>query len=265
MDHLPGKRIIQMTEANYNVVTISERPDLIEAASRDKELGAIWPVFMQHDLVVNRYWGRLFTELPEYQSVLLNASSDSIMALCNSAPLVWDDEPANLPAHGIDWALTKAFDDLETRRIPTTQCALAIAVKQAYRGMGLSPHAVKAMKSIGQRHGLDSLIAPVRPTLKAMYPLTPMERYIRWQREDGLPFDPWMRVHVRLGAKIVGVCPQSMTITGSVDEWETWTQMQFPETGPYVISGALVPVSIDCEADRGVYVEPNVWMRHPIA
>jgi hypothetical protein len=254
-----------MTEADYSVVTISERPELIEAAYRDKELDAVWPVFMQHDPVVNRYWGRLVTELPEYQFVLLDAANDTIAALCNSAPLAWNDAPANLPAHGIDWALTKAFDDLESRRIPTTQCALAIAIKQAYRGKSLSPRAVRAMKAIGEQYGLDSLIAPVRPTLKAVYPLTPMERYIRWQREDGLPFDPWMRVHVRLGAEIVKVCPQSMTITGRVAEWETWTQMQFPETGSYIVGGTLVPVAIDCEADRGVYVEPNVWMRHPIS
>ena len=26
--------------------------------------------------------------------------------------------------------------------------------------------------------------------------------------------------------------------------------------------GALVPVTIDREADQGLYVEPNVWMRH---
>jgi hypothetical protein len=36
--------------------------------------------------------------------------------------------------------------------------------------------------------------------------------------------------------------------------------MEFPEPGSYVVPGALVPVEFD---DRGgLYVEPNVWMRH---
>jgi hypothetical protein len=36
-----------------------------------------------------------------------------------------------------------------------------------------------------------------------------------------------------------------------------------PESGAYVVSGALVPIEIDRERDEGVYVEPNVWMVHP--
>jgi hypothetical protein len=89
-----------------------------------------------------------------------------------------------------------------------------------------------------------------------------MERYASWRRDDGLPFDPWLRVHARLGAELVEVCPASMRIEGSVAEWEEWTGMAFPEDGDYVVPGGLVPVRF---ADgHGVYVEPNVWMRHPI-
>jgi hypothetical protein len=38
--------------------------------------------------------------------------------------------------------------------------------------------------------------------------------------------------------------------------------MAFPESGDYIVPGALVPVQIDRERDLGHYVEPNVWMRH---
>lgn len=38
--------------------------------------------------------------------------------------------------------------------------------------------------------------------------------------------------------------------------------MVFPESGHYVVPGALVPITIDRERDQGVYVEPNVWMVH---
>jgi hypothetical protein len=30
------------------------------------------------------------------------------------------------------------------------------------------------------------------------------------------------------------------------------------------VAGALIPVTIDREADFGLYVEPNVWMLHPL-
>jgi hypothetical protein len=55
-----------------------------------------------------------------------------------------------------------------------------------------------------------------------------------------------------------------MLISGTVDAWESWTKMEFPESGSYVIDGALVPITIDRDRDRGDYAEPNVWMRHPV-
>jgi hypothetical protein len=38
--------------------------------------------------------------------------------------------------------------------------------------------------------------------------------------------------------------------------------MRFPESGNYVVPGALQPVEIDRERDEGVYEDPNVWMNH---
>ena len=40
--------------------------------------------------------------------------------------------------------------------------------------------------------------------------------------------------------------------------------MRFPDSGPYVVSGALQPVMIDRDRDEGRYEDPNVWMHHPV-
>ena len=42
----------------------------------------------------------------------------------------------------------------------------------------------------------------------------------------------------------------------------TWTGVAMPESGEYLFSDALCPVSIDRELDLGTYFEPNVWMIH---
>jgi hypothetical protein len=104
----------------------------------------------------------------------------------------------------------------------------------------------------------------VRPNLKHRYPLIPIETYIRWSQADGLPFDPWLRVHWRLGAHMAKVAPRSMRITGSLAEWQNWTGMAFPESGRYVIPGALNPITVNFEKDRATYIEPNVWMVHKV-
>ena len=118
------------------------------------------------------------------------------------------------------------------------------------------------MISIARAHGLGAVIAPVRPSWKERYPLAPIERYARWRRSDGLLFDPWMRVHERLGAEILKPEPKSLGITGTVAEWEEWTELAFPESATYVFPRGLATVAIDREEDVGRYWEPNVWMLH---
>ena len=47
------------------------------------------------------------------------------------------------------------------------------------------------------------LWAPLRPTEKDREPETPFAEYTARRRADGLPFDAWVRTHVRAGAEIV--------------------------------------------------------------
>ena len=117
---------------------------------------------------------------------------------------------------------------------------------------------------VGAVQGYRAVIANVRPTWKERYPLIPIERYVRWTRDDGLPFDPWMRLHARLGARIVRSSPRALIVKGSVADWESWTGMAFPESGEYVVLHATQPVVIDRDRDEGIYYDQNVWMIHPI-
>ena len=62
---------------------------------------------------------------------------------------------------------------------------------------------------------------------------------------------------------VLQVIPKGLVVTGSVAEWEEWTEMRFPESGVYVVPDALQPVTIDHEQNIGRYEDPNIWMRHP--
>jgi hypothetical protein len=66
-----------------------------------------------------------------------------------------------------------------------------------------------------------------------------------------------LRTHERLGADIVKVAPESMPVSGTVAEWEVWTEMALPESGAYVVPGALAPLEIDRERDEGAFA----WSR----
>ena len=100
----------------------------------------------------------------------------------------------------------------------------------------------------------------MRPTLKARYPLIPIERYIEWRRPDGSHFDPWIRVHERIGGEIFAPAPESMVMDcpgvglGGVDRNAVPGRRRLCRAGDacavYVRDG------------RGRHVEPNVWLRH---
>jgi hypothetical protein len=207
---------------------------------------------------MNRYWPLLLEERPDFQFHVLDG--DDVIARARTLPIRWDGTVEDLP-DGIDGALIRGFDEVGANVL----CAMLIAVPAALRRTGASRLALAGMVELARRHALGSLIAPVRPSWKDRYPLAPIERYAAWRRDDGLLFDPWLRIHERAGGTILKPEPRSLRITGTVAEWEAWTQLAFPETGDYVFPGGLATVAIDREADVGRYWEPNVWMLHRVS
>ena len=238
-----------------HVFTYAERPDL---AARTGEIEDTFAAFLGHGEVALRHWHRLRDELPELQLVLWDDERDAVVGHARTIPA----RAAEALPGGIDDLLETWFGS-GTGPEPDALSALVAVVDRRRQGEGLSPLLIHAMCDLARRYGVAALIAPIRPTWKDRYPLIPMERYVSWTRDDGLPFDPWLRVHIRLGAEPLEVCPESMRVEGSGDDWEEWTGLAFPEDGDYIVPGALVPVRF--ASGRGVYVEPNVWVRHRVA
>lgn len=250
---------MQPLTQNFDVITFAERAAPEEIV--DKIVAEGWPRFMLFDPVADRYWTRLHAYFPQFQFALYDEDMN-IVAVGNSVPFAWDGQEQTLSDHGWDWVMETSVTGYEAGTPPTALSAISITMARGYAGHGLSQRVVNAMREIARQNNLRHLVAPVRPSRKSLYPLIPMERYIHWKTEDDEVFDPWMRVHARLGAQIIKVCPQSMNIPGSIDQWEEWSGMRLPESGLYIVPGALCPVEINVEEDRGVYSEPNVWMRH---
>jgi GNAT superfamily N-acetyltransferase len=240
------------------VVTAAERPDLWLAVRDDDHFDAVWPEYNMHGNHTGRYFGALYPKHDDLQLLVVDTRSGQVVARGRTIPFRWDGTLEDLPT-GIDAVGIRAVDDDAQ---PTALSALAAEVMDTYQGQGLSTVVIESMVVVARARGLGALVAPVRPTWKDRYPLTPIERYMQWRRSDGLPFDPWMRVHARLGATILRGEPESMEILGPVAEWESWVGMAFPEDGEYVFPGGLAPLTVT--AGIGSYWEPNVWMQHEV-
>jgi hypothetical protein len=244
------------------VVRYSERPELWNASAG--LFDGVWPEYNRHGDQLGHYWRQLEDVFPDWQFMLVDPADQAILAAGYTVPVAWDGTDADL-GPGIDATLAAAFRLRAAGGQPTAVSALAAEVPSQNRGKGLAPVVLSAMAALTRQAGMAHLIAPVRPSHKDRYPIIPIERYAQWTRDDGLPFDPWVRVHVRMGARIGPVIPKSLHIGGTVADWESWTDMRFPETGDYVFPAGLATVRIDREQDTGVYWEPNVWLIHEVS
>ena len=251
-----------MDPTRYKLVSPADLTDYRNQVGDISE--ASWPEFMMHDRVANENWHELFDRFSDFQFALLDTEQDRMAAMGNSLPFYWDHPVEDLPEGGWDWVFLKAIEDHKAGRRPNIQSAIQIAIHPDYQSQRLSASMVQAMRGIAKSHGFEKLVAPVRPNLKSKYPLSSIDDYIRWTNEEGLPFDAWLRVHARLGARIIKPCHEAMSICGTRAEWEEWTGLRFPQSGQYYIPGALNPMQMNIETDEGTYIEPNVWMVHQV-
>jgi GNAT superfamily N-acetyltransferase len=245
---------------DHVLVSLAERPDLIVPFSRHN--GAAWPEFMLNNAVADRLWEHLDTDFAAFQLVLLDADG-VIAAGCNAAPLRWDGTEAGLPG-GWERQFERSVAQLRDATIPNTLGAIQIVVRADRRGTGLAGLMIATLRANARAHGYTAVIACVRPTDKHRYPLIPIDEYARWTRHDGLPFDPWIRAHVRAGGRIARGEPASMRYEATVADWRAWTGLPFPGSGDHILDFAAAPVHVDLEADRGVYLDPNVWVIHEL-
>jgi GNAT superfamily N-acetyltransferase len=245
----------------HGLETIEDRPELRRPMAFLG--GGVWPEFMLHDAVVDANWDHLWADWPGTQACLFDGSGEMV-AVLHAAPLRWDGTDDGLPDGWDDQMLRSAALLAPGSPAPDTLGALMIAVRPDRQGSGYAGTMLGAMRALGRERGFRALIACVRPTGKGPYAMIPVERYAHWRRDDGLPVDPWIRLHVKLGARVVRGSPRSMTMRGTVSEWREWTGLAMPESGDYLPEGAAAPVHIDVERDEGVYYDPNVWVVHDL-
>jgi GNAT superfamily N-acetyltransferase len=237
------------------ISVLADRPDLVEAMW---DMDNPWPEFMRHDPIGGLFYGNVVDRFADYV-LIAQDETGAVVAEAFSVPFVLDG--ADLPVNGWDGVIRSGLLASIHGEQPDAISAVEIVVRTDLQGHGLSSQMLVAMRDNAARRGFTELVAPVRPNGKTDVH-EPMSVYAFRTRDDGLPVDPWLRVHVRAGGVIDSVAPRSMVIPGTLEEWRERTGLPFDATGPVEVPKALAPVWCDAEHGTAVYVEPNVWVRH---
>ena len=169
--------------------TFDERPEL---PGRAGHLRAAWPPLMPESPISNERWHLLYDRFGGFQFWLVDEDTDVCSPRASRCRR--DSTRLALPDRGWEHVMEHATNGDEE---PTLVSAIQVLVDPALQGGGLSALMLAEMRKIAGAAGFRDLVAPVRPSLKARYPLTPIARYVSWTTADGLPFDPWLRVYAR--------------------------------------------------------------------
>jgi GNAT superfamily N-acetyltransferase len=234
---------------------LADRPDLVGAMW---DMPNSWPEFMRHDPIGGLFYSNVERRFADHVLVAQDEAG-GVAAQAFSVPFVLGGP--DLPVNGWDFVIRSGLLASLHGDQPDAVSAVEIAVRTDLQGRGLSGRMLAAMRSNAARHGFAELVAPVRPNGKTDVH-EPMASYAFRTRDDGLPVDPWLRVHVRAGGVVDRIAPRSMVVPGTLEEWREWTGLPFDTTGPVEVPKALAPVWCDVEHGTAVYVEPNVWLRH---
>lgn len=247
----------QNVRVDLDIAPIGDRTALFD------QLDGLWPTFMTKDPTSAFYYAYCEQFWPEFTLLAVDRATGEAVAKAHAVPISFEGDIADgLPEGGWDWVIRSAAHDRLAGTTPTIVSALEIMVRPDIRGGGLSARMLTAMRDNAARLDFADLVAPVRPSGKYTQIEKPIDVYAYEVRADGLPVDPWIRVHVRAGGRIVNVAHFAMTMAGTLAQWRSWTGLPFDRTGPVQVAQALAPVHCDVDQDVAVYVEPAVWIHH---
>lgn len=191
------------------------------------------------DLVIERFWER---ERPGDQLTALFAGGWPAFIDADQAAA------AHLPR------IRQLFADWEFALVDPAGSQLVAA--------GWGCHCGGTARSAAAAGGLVRVVAPLRPTGKHRHPLTSIEPYAAWTRDDGTASDGWLRSHLAMGGRMVATTPASQTFTAPVTSWEQWSGLSMPTSGTYLVPDALAPLVVDAESGVGTLTEPGIWVQH---
>jgi hypothetical protein len=183
--------------------------------------------------------------------------------------IYWTGNPAHLP-RGWHGAVRRSYEHAFVEKVsPNTLVGLFINVEPGHRSEGWGGHIALEMKNLASRLGLTYIVFPLRlPTrYQREYVRMPVDQFAKLTRADGQSLDHWLRLHVRLGAQIIGHCDTSHQHAMHLqDFYSQFGAEKVTATGYHLVQRGdeWFDAFVDVEREFVLINEPCIWVQHTV-
>lgn len=278
-----GIRIAPTSDAQARIVTLEQQTleqALAAFESNERRLGAFGTLSKMYgvtrrfpDMSDFRLGPNPFERIP-LDWIIFTSGTDplrhaELLAHGLTLRCAWNGDPRTLP-RGWQGAVRACF---EQRAMPgvaaNTLVGLFIKVEDDVQQQGWARQVAQAMRVLALRAGLKRLIIPLRlPTrYRREFAELPFQEFALRRREDGQYADHWLRLHVRLGATVIGQCATSHQHAMHVEDFYTQFETEPCTRSGYVVvqrKGEWYQAHVDLDRECAVVNEGCVWVQHPL-
>ena len=193
---------------------------------------------------------------PNLHFVALEGSK--VIATIDGQPMDWDGDSDSLPLGGWTALVLRARDGFSEQ--PNWAFAVGASILPEFQSAGVAGPLLIALRDQALSLGYFGLVAPVRPTKRATMPQLDISQYRDVRLSDGRHVDPWVRIHEKVGGRIIGCCEDSAVFGGTREQWEEWSKRRLPDDGDILIPGAQG--WLEMISGYGVLREDSLWVLH---
>jgi ribosomal protein S18 acetylase RimI-like enzyme len=206
------------------------------------------------------------------QRKITNTNGD-VVAMISTNRINWDGSIASLSTWDYVAGGSISLGDFSNTYIPdgNTLNIMSISVAPEMQGKGLATILFREIIDMAEYFGVEHLICSFRPSGYGKYKLESgpisIAEYCRLTKEDGLPWDSWLRIATRYGMVPLRIENAAITVEVAKSQFEEYRKTfnkykwsinnegkwECGEAGTWTING-----------DKAIYSEPNLWSEIPI-
>lgn len=180
--------------------------------------------------------------------------------------IFWDGSVDSLPEDGWTGSTITSYKNEMEKIKNNTMVGLFAHVTKKFRDKKLSGELIESMKKLAKKYNYK-LIIPLRPPSRYQkeYCSMDFEKFCNLKREDGMPVDPWFRLHRKLNAKFLKISKTSHQRAMSISTfYKLFGKKNIEKTGYYdfEIFGNWHNIYIDLSLSVVVMNEGCQWVEH---